>query len=251
MESQKAPYIAELDKFKAKYMPFLKEAKKKFFIALYVFIISSFIGLFGYEKILKLLVSLFSLEKANIVFTSPFQFINLSISCGLAVGIITTTPLIIYQLISFLKPALKRDEFKIITRVFPYAISLFLSGFIFGALIMKWQIDIAVSRSVSLGIGNVFDISRLLSNVLITSALMGVGFLFPIFLLIAIKIGLINQEQLIIKRPFIYLGSFIFALFLPPDSIIADIFLALPLIILFESTLLVSRSIHWRPKSKE
>lgn len=116
---------------------------------------------------------------------------------------------------------------------------------------MKWQIDIAVSRSVSLGIGNVFDISRLLSNVLITSALMGVGFLFPIFLLIAIKIGLINQEQLIIKRPFIYLASFIFALFLPPDSIIADIFLALPLIILFESTLLVSRSIHWRPKSKE
>lgn len=225
-----------------KYSHFLSEIRKKVITVLIAFGASTFVGFFFYEQIIKFLINLLSLKGVNIVFTSPFQFINLAISCGVAAGIIISFPLLIYEIFSFLKPALSQKEYKMITSFLPLSLILFAVGFIFGVIIMKWQIDIFLGRSISLGIGNILDISKLLSVVLITSALMGVGFQFPVVLLILLRLGLIKHEGLSKIRKWIYLGSLVFAILLPPDSILADILLSLPLIILFEVTLLINRS---------
>ncbi len=111
---------------------------------------------------------------------------------------------------------------------------------------MKWQIQLFLTRSVSLDIGNVLDISRLLNTVLLTSVFMGIGFQFPIILLFLMHVGVIKRHNLSKQRPWIYLGSFIFAVLLPPDSILADILLALPLVILFELTLILNRILERR-----
>lgn len=181
-----------------------------------------------------------SLKGINIVFTSPFQFINLAIACGVASGLIIVFPLIIFQIMSFLKPALKNKEFKMIVRFLPFSALLFLIGFSFGAAIMKWQIQIFLARSVSIGIGNILDISQLLTTVLLTSCLMGIGFQFPIILLLLMRMGVIKHHQLNKQRGWVYLGSFVFSMLLPPDSILADILLTLPLVILFELTLILN-----------
>ena len=106
---------------------------------------------------------------------------------------------------------------------------------------MKWQIKIFLSQSTLLGIGNMLDVTRLLSVVIITSVLMGIAFEFPIILLILIRLKVIKHQQLSKLRPWVYLGSFIFALLLPPDSILADVLLSLPLAILFEITLILNK----------
>lgn len=224
----------------AKYSPFLAEARRRLIFTLIVFAIASITGFTFYETIIKLLIDLLSLKGINLVFTSPFQFINLSIACGLTTGVVVILPLFIAQVLSFLKPALKQKELSMVIRSLPLSIVLFSIGFVFGAFIMKWQIEIFLAKSISLGIGNVLDISRLLTTVLLTSVLMGIGFQFPVVLYLLMRIGVISRQQLAGKRPGVYLGSFIFAILLPADSILADILLSLPLIVLFELTLFVS-----------
>jgi sec-independent protein translocase protein TatC len=231
----------DLETISNKFSPFLMEVKKRLFFTVSMFLIGLLGGFAFYEKIVKFLVNLLSLEGVNIVFTSPFQFINLAFSCGLVVGLIIAFPFIISQLLSFLKPALRPKEYKLVLGFLPFSIILFLIGFAFGAAIMKWQIEIFLARSVTLGIGNILDISKLLTIILLTSAFMGVGFQFPIVLLILMRMGVIKHHQLSKQRPWVYLGSFIFALLLPPDSILADIILTLPLVILFEFTLILNR----------
>ena len=157
---------------------------------------------------------------------------------------ILTFPLIISQVLSFLKPALKREEFKLVLNYIPYSLFLFLAGFIFGAIIMKWQVEIFLQSSVNLGIGNVLDISKLLSTVLLTSTFLGVGFQFPIVILILTRLGLIKHQALAKQRKWVYLMALLFAILLPADSILADIVLAMPLIILFEFTLLSMKEIN-------
>lgn len=105
---------------------------------------------------------------------------------------------------------------------------------------MKWQIELFLAKSVSLGIGNVLDISRLLTTVLLTSLIMGLGFQFPLVLSLLMRLDLITRQQLAGERLWVYLGSFLFAILLPADSILADVLLSLPLIVLFELTLLLS-----------
>jgi sec-independent protein translocase protein TatC len=231
-----------------KYSQYFTEVKKRLLFIIYIFVIASIVGFLFYEQIIKFLIEALGLGGINLVFTSPFQFINLAISCGIASGLLFSFPLIILQVLFFLKPALRDKEYKMITRFIPFCIILFLSGFAFGALVMKWQVELFLSKSVSLGIGNVLDISNLLTTVLITSALMGVSFQFPIILLILMRIGIVKPQMLRKFRLWIYLGSFIFAILLPVDSIVADVLISLPLILLFEVTLLINR-LSRKPKS--
>lgn len=227
-----------------KFTPFLAELKRRIIIIFSVFVLTSIGGFVFYEDIIKFLVRGLNLEKVNIVFTSPFQFINLAVSCGVATGLIFTFPLIISQILSFLKPALKRDEFKLVLNYIPYSLFLFLVGFIFGAVIMKWQVEIFLQSAINIGIGNVLDISKLLSTVLLTSTFLGVGFQFPIVILILARLGLIQHQSLAKHRKWVYLIALLFAILLPVDSILADIALAMPLIILFEFTLLSMKEIN-------
>jgi sec-independent protein translocase protein TatC len=231
----------DLEVILLKYSRFFDEIRKRILVTVSIFILGTIFGFIYVEQILKFLINIFSLNGINIVFTSPFQFINLSITSGFTTGIILAFPVIVWQFISFLKPALKRKEYKILVGFLPGSILLFIIGFGFGMLIMKWQVDIFLSQTMSLGIGNMLDISRLLSVSIITSALMGVAFETPILLLVLLKIGIIKHPRLSKARPWVYLGSFIFAILLPPDSILADILLTLPLVLLFEVTLLIDK----------
>lgn len=224
-----------------KYYPLLLEARKRVFFAASVFLIGALAGFVFYEKIIGFVVDIFSLKGINIVFTSPFQFINLAFSCGFITGIVLAFPLIISQILSFLKPALRNSEYKALLYFLPFSIVLFLVGFSFGAFIMKWQIEIFLSQSTSLGIGNILDISRLLSVVLMSSAILGVGFQFPIVLLLLMKFKALKRSQIEKQRKWVYFGALVFAVLLPIDSILADILLAMPLVILFEVTLILSR----------
>lgn len=229
-----------------RFSPFLAEVRRRILITLTVFLLASFAGFAFYENIIRFLIGTLALGDTNIVFTSPFQFINLAVSCGLATGVVVVLPLVVIQILSFLKPALKNTEFNLIVRFLPFSVILFVVGFVFGAGIMKWQIDIFLSRATSLGIGNVLDISSLLSVVLLTSVLMGIGFQFPIILLILMRLGVISHTQLARQRKWVYLASFVFTLFLPPDSILADVVLAMPFILSFEVTLIINRVLERR-----
>lgn len=241
MDNIKPSEISDIDELIAKYSPFLAEIRKRILIILVGFVIGSVFGFVFYENIIRFLIELLSLNGVNIVFTSPFQFINLAINCGIATGLVLTFPLIIYELLSFLKPALKHHEYNLIIKFLPLSIVLFVAGFSFGIFVMKWQIQLFLTQSVSLGIGNILDVSRLMGTVLTVSSLLGIAFQFPIVLFLLIRIGIIEGKTLAKQRLWVYLGAVLFAILLPLDSLLADALLALPLIVLFELSLMMNR----------
>lgn len=242
MENSDSIVSPKVDAAFEKYSRFIGEIRYRIVTVLIVFALATVLGFVFYSDIIRFLIGFLSLKGVNIVFTSPFQFINLSISAGIASGIIFSVPILVYELFSFLRPALKNKEYKTLYRLLPFSLFLFILGFLFGLYIMKWQIEIFLNQSQSIGIGNILDISKLLSVVLLTSALMGVAFQFPLVLLLLLRLGILKPETVSKYRGWVYLGAFIFAIILPPDSIIADILLSLPLIFLFEITLLINKS---------
>jgi len=224
-----------------KYSPYLAEVRKRLILIVSFFFIGMIGGFVFYEKIVVFLISILNLNSVNIVFTTPFQFINLAFSCGFVCGTALAFPFIITQLLSFLRPALKEKEYKTVLYILPFSIVLFVLGFLFGGIIMRWQIQMFLGRSNTLGIGNILDITKLLSVILLTSTIMGIGFQAPIALLALMRTKFIKKETVSKQRPWVYLGAFVFALLLPIDSVIADLILTLPLVLLFEFTLLLHK----------
>ncbi len=224
-----------------RYFPLLSEVRRRLLFVLSIFILFGVLGFFYYEKIITFIIGLLDLNGVNIVFTSPFQFLNLAISSSLSLGLIVTIPILIYQLLTFLKPALKVKEYRSVMTLLPISIVLFVGGFIFGFMMMKYVVVIFYTKSVQLNIGNMLDISKLLSQILLTSAFMGLGFQFPIVMSLLMDFKIVSHKMFSSQRPIAYLIAIIFAALMPPTDILSMTLLALPLVVLFEFTLLLNR----------
>jgi len=226
-----------------RYYPFLLEIRKRFLFAGSIFVIAVIVGFFSYQKIITLVLRFFSLPgiKINIVFTTPFQFFTLALNCGLVMGASITIPVVIFQLLSFLKPALHKKEYRILVNVLPLALVLFFLGFGYGILCMRYLLQLFYRTSISLQIGNVLDIEKFLSNILLTGLLMGLAFLFPIIMTVVMLLNLVKISFFEKRRIYAYLVAVLFVILLPPPDLISDIVLFTPLVILFELTLLLNR----------
>lgn len=224
-----------------RYYPYLIEIRKRVLFLASLFLVFGIAGFIYNEKIISLIIKLLKLQNINVVFTSPFQFVNLAVSSGLILGIVSIFPLIIFQLLSFLKPALRKKEYRLLLAFLPVSLILFVVGFIFGASMMKYVIDIFFKKSVELNIGNMLDISTLLSSILNISALMGLAFQFPIVLTILLHLKVLKRVSVAKQRPYVYCSALLFVLLLPLTDILSDLLLTLPLVFLFEITLLLNK----------
>jgi len=224
-----------------RFFPYLVEIRKRVLFLFSLFLIFGVFGFVYYEKIIVFVLKLLRLQNVNVVFTSPFQFINLATNSGIVLGVTAVFPLIIFQVVSFLKPALRPKEYHSLLALLPISLLLFVTGFIFGGTMMKYVIDIFFKKSVELNIGNVLDISALLSNILNTSALMGLAFQFPIVLTVLMHLKVLKHKTIARQRLFVYCATLVFVLLLPPTDIFTDLLLSLPLVFLFEITLILNK----------
>ena len=166
----------ELQTAIVRYLPYLQEIRKRILFVVAVFLIGAVIGFIYFEPIIKTVLSFYNLKGLNIVFTSPFQFINLAVNSGVIVGIITVFPFFIFQLLSFLKPALREKEYQLLVSSIPVSIALFIMGFSFGSWIMKFVVDVFSHQSTQLQVQNIWDIESFLSNIFLTSLFLGLFF---------------------------------------------------------------------------
>lgn len=205
------------------------------------FLVAALLGFIYYEQVIDFSLKIFRLEGVNIAFTSPFQFINLAVSSALAVGVVVSLPLLAYQVFSFLRPALTKREHRFIMTLVPLAIILFAGGFFYGVGVMKYVLGLFYQKATELNIGNLLDVSSLLSQIIITSAFMGAAFEFPIVLTGLMSLNVIGYHKVASQRSLVYLICLVFASLLPPTDVLSLALLTLPLIFLFESTLVLNR----------
>lgn len=69
----------------------------------------------------------------------------------------------------------------------------------------------------------------------------GISFLLPVLLLLLNRAGIVSREQLVLARRYVVVSIFVVAAIATPPDVISQLMLAVPLMILFEGTLLFMR----------
>lgn len=226
-----------------KYLPYLKEIQKKLIILLVVILVSGVTGFLYYQKILTFVLGIFNLEGITIVLSSPYQFIDLAVNTGIATGVVISFPLLIYYLLGFLKPALAPKEFKLISRLVPLALILFIVGFGFGAWVMQFVIDIYSQTALDFNVSNIWDISRFFSQTIIMGLCLALMFELPIIITLLIRLKLVKKDTIAKNRRFVYAGIVLMAALLPPNDVISLSILTVVPLFLFELALLLNKAI--------
>lgn len=232
----------KLHKFISKYSFYLEKIRKRLFFLIISFIAFFSLGFIFSGYIIKFFIRFFDLKLVQIITVSPFQFMNLAVNTGVFMAIILTFPLALLQIFSFLKNALTPREKNIFYKIALFSLLLFCLGFIFGIFVMKYVVIAVAKINLGLDIANMWDIGLFLSQILLTASLLGIMFQFPLVLNFLIKFGLVKADFLRKRRRWAIVASLGFSALLPPTDIISLIIMALPLILLFEITLLINRS---------
>lgn len=233
--------MENFDKNLEKFLPFLEDLRHRLYRGVMLFIASFCVGFLSAGVILKNVLKILQIDQVVVATSSPFQFTDIAMDVGFFIAILISGPYIVYSLYAFIAPALTKKEKNIIFKSIPVSVGLFILGFGYGFFILYYALGLLASINVGLGIANFWNIGQFLSQVLVTSAMLGFVFQFPTLLSLLIKLGVISQQILKDNRRVAYFLAICLTALLPPTDGVSLIAMALPLVLLYEGTILLNR----------
>jgi sec-independent protein translocase protein TatC len=227
-----------VDAFLAKHGPHLDDLWRRAFRVAAVFTLMFVTGFFAAGPVLAFILRTIVLQGVTLVTTTPFQFIDLSVDVGFFAAFCVVVPYGIWQLCAFVRPAVSPMEYRALLLTLPLSVLLFAVGFAYGIGIMVAGLQALADLTVSIGLSNYWDIGSFLSSAIVTATLLGALFQLPLILTFGLRVGALDTTMLIRYRRSVWAGIFMFVALLPPTDGLSLIVMSLPLILLYELTII-------------
>lgn len=180
----------------------------------------------------------------KLIFIAPAELFLSYIKIAFFGGLFLSSPFVIYQIWKFISVGLRKNERKWIMLFGPMSFLFFITGACFGYFIimpigLKFLLGFATDF-----ISPMITVSRYISFVGILTLAFGIIFELPIVILFLTKVGLVTPTFLSTKRRHAIVLIFITAALLTPPDIITQTLMAIPLLLLYEISIIFSRSAY-------
>ncbi|RXK33879.1 twin arginine-targeting protein translocase TatC [Arsenophonus endosymbiont of Bemisia tabaci Asia II 3] len=157
------------------------------------------------------------------------------------VAVFISIPVILYQLWAFIAPALYKHERRLILPLLVSSSVLFYLGMLFAYFVVFPLAFGFFVKTTPESVNFIPDISKYLSFVMTLFMAFGAAFEVPVAIILLCWTGVTTPDSLKRKRSYIIVGAFIVGMFLTPPDVFSQTLLAVPMYLLFELGLLLSR----------
>lgn len=186
----------------------------------------------------------------DFIYLSPPELFMAYIKIALLVGFAITSPITLIQIWLFVKPGLKVKERRYLIFALLMGIVFFVVGAVFSYfVIIPLTINFFVQVQVD-QISPLFSFENYISFIL--SLLLSFGLVFELPLLISLlsMLNLVTTDTLKKYRKIVILVIFIVAAILTPPDVLSQTLMAIPMIFLYELSILIATSIEKTKKLK-
>lgn len=219
----------------------IAELRRRVLAVLAVLMITMIGGFFVADPLLEYLKHAQPASEVTWNAFSPWDGIRLYMQFAFIIAIVITLPFALFQLWAFVKPGLREIERKAALRYIPATVLLFLIGLAFAYFVvfrMAFYFTSRVNHGLSLvetyGITQYFTF---MFNILLPVSLL---FELPVIVMFLTKIRILNPIRLRKMRRYAYLALVIIGTMITPPDFISDILVSVPLILLYELSLVLS-----------
>lgn len=205
---------------------------------------------FFYETLATLLINEFQgrflpqgIVLIPLSFYAPLEiYIFISVIIGAIVGL----PVAAYELYHFLSPALHEHEKNFALKFVAVFVGLFAFGFILGYLyIVPITFRTMLVFADLLNLTPTYYFTEFFSMVGMILLVSGLIFTFPIYIYLLVKANIVKTQQLTQNRKYLYGGILVLIAVVDPDpSLITEMVMFIPVIILMEISIFLSKRIE-------
>jgi sec-independent protein translocase protein TatC len=186
------------------------------------------------EKLMAWIIGPIADRGIEIIYTAMSEALVTKFKVAIVAAIILASPVIIWQVWSFIKPALYPKEKKTLRGLFLVALLLFLLGVAFCYLaVYTLAVDFFLVAGDNLATP-MLSIDKYVSFLFGFIVPFGLAFQLPVALYLTTRMGLTDYKMLASKRKFVILGIFVLAAVLTPPDVVSQVALGLPMILLYE-----------------
>lgn len=177
--------------------------------------------------------------------TTPMEPMMVKLKVSLVTGVVIALPVIVWQIWSFVLPALKQTERKYLYTIVPSSLFLFLLG---AAFCFYFVIPVGIKFLLLTG-GSVQSTTMVTQSsylsFLITFVLtFGIVFQLPIVLLLLIRLGIVSPQTLAKKRKWAFFGIVALTMLVSPTpDITTQLLMAGPMYLLYEISIWLGYSV--------
>lgn len=175
-------------------------------------------------------------------FLAPFKL-------ALILAIFLAMPVVLYQVWAFIAPGLYKHERRLLFPLLAASIFLFYLGASFAYFIVFPLMFAFFAGTAPQGVTMMTDISAYLDFVLTVFMAFGIAFQVPVVTIVLVWTGIMTPDSLRKSRRYVIVLAFVIGAILTPPDVFSQTLLAVPMILLFEIGLFLTK--YFVPRERE
>lgn len=221
------------------------ELRKRILWTLAVLLLTAVAGLFAAQKIILYLKSVPPASTISWNAFSPWDGIRIYMNVTLMLACLITLPFALYQIWKFVKPGLRVKEQQAALRYIPFVCLMLLIGLAFSYFIVfPMAFTFTTRMTEKMNLIPTYGIAQYFSFMFSLVIPVSLAFELPVLVMFLTKLRILNPTKLGKFRRYAYFILVIIATMISPPEFISHLMVAVPLIVLYEISVTVSRYVY-------
>jgi sec-independent protein translocase protein TatC len=219
----------------------LRELRNRVVICVVCLIVFFLVGLHYAPDFVNLLTGIGKTYGYEYVYISPQELLMQYFSVALLLSVIITLPVILYHIWAFIQPGLRKNENSLFLAALFFGLICFCLGIIFAYKIMlpfmlRFLINVSIGSDVTASI----SVQNYVTFLLTIFMIFGVVFELPVVSVLLTQMGLLKVSWMKKGTKVVIVIIFLVAAFITPPDIVSQVMVAIPMIGLYELSIIIS-----------
>lgn len=223
----------------------LRELRNRLIVIFVFFFIVVGISFNFADEIVSIIVRTAQDMGYELIYISPAELLTQYFRLSMLIGLVLSSPIILYEVWAFIKPGLNKGEGVVVFCSLWAGMLCFIIGSLFAYFItLPFMLKFFITLDQYETVKATITIQNYMSFILSSLITFGLIFEMPALTVLLSQLGILKSEWLVKSRKIVVVVVFILGAIITPSDVVSQILVSIPMMFLFEFSVVLCKIIN-------